>query len=117
MVLASQSSRTSRVFCQRSGSALVRAAVSGLIEWALAKRAVSERAPFAMICASVECQKPDARVKEGWRSNNRRAYSQIAVVRYNKRLQRTVMDKVPRYIRQRAAAEPRRYAPSLYVAL
>jgi hypothetical protein len=27
----------------------------------------------------------------------------------NNRLQRTVMDKVPRHIRQRAAAEPRRY--------
>jgi hypothetical protein len=28
----------------------------------------------------------------------------------NNRLQRTVMDKVPRHIRQRAAAEPERYA-------
>ncbi len=28
----------------------------------------------------------------------------------NDRLQRTVMDKVPRHIRQRAAAEPERYA-------
>jgi hypothetical protein len=30
---------------------------------------------------------------------------------YNNRLQRTVMDKVPRHKRQRAAAEPERYAP------
>jgi hypothetical protein len=29
----------------------------------------------------------------------------------NNRLQRTVMDKVPRHIRQRAAAEPGRYTP------
>jgi hypothetical protein len=28
----------------------------------------------------------------------------------NNRLQRTVMDKVPRHVRQRATAEPERYA-------
>jgi hypothetical protein len=34
------------------------------------------------------------------------------VAPHNKQLQRTVMDKVPRHLRQRAAAELRRWAPS-----
>jgi hypothetical protein len=33
-----------------------------------------------------------------------------AVPPHNKQLQRTVMDKVPRHVRERAAAELRRYA-------
>ena len=32
---------------------------------------------------------------------------------HNKQLQRTVMDKVPRHMRRRAAAELRRYAADL----
>ena len=51
--LASQSSRSSRVFCQRSGSALLSAAVSAVVEWALAKHAVSERASSVVNSASV----------------------------------------------------------------
>ena len=35
--------------------------------------------------------------------------SSVSVRSYNKQLQRTVMDKVPRHIGQRAAAELRRY--------
>jgi hypothetical protein len=92
----------------KSGSALCRAPWSAIVEWALAKRAVSKRAAFVVSSASVECQKPDARVKEGWQFNARWSYSRISVVRYNKRLQRTVMHKVPSHLRRRAAAEPRR---------
>jgi hypothetical protein len=35
----------------------------------------------------------------------------VRVVPHNNRLQRTVLDKVPMRMRQRAAAEPERYAP------
>jgi HAMP domain-containing protein len=35
---------------------------------------------------------------------------------HNNRLQRTVMDKVPRHMRQRAAAEPERYTSVAFVA-
>jgi hypothetical protein len=34
----------------------------------------------------------------------------------NKQLQRTVMDKMPSHIRQRAAAEPGRFAPFVLFA-
>jgi hypothetical protein len=52
VALASQSSRVTRVFCQRSGSALSSAALSASVEWALAKRAVSERAGLVVSSAS-----------------------------------------------------------------
>jgi hypothetical protein len=35
----------------------------------------------------------------------------------NNRLQRTVMDKVPRHVRRRAAAEPERYMANTVLAL
>jgi hypothetical protein len=92
----------------KSGSAPCRAPGSAIVEWALAKRAVSGRAALVVRLASVACQQRDTRAKEGWRFAERGAYSSNSVVRYNKRLQRTVMHKVPRHIRRRTAAEPRR---------
>jgi hypothetical protein len=97
-------SRTSREFCQRSGSALERDGESVVAEWALAKRAVSGRAALS---ASVRSRTQEPSRVGGSSSVGRTLWRHRIGITSS--CSGRVMHKVPRHIRQRAAAELRRY--------
>ena len=69
------------MFYCSAGSALLRSARAVVVGWALAKRAVSERASAVVCTASGACQVADTRHKEGWRDVEGWAYSLASWVR------------------------------------